>query len=85
MFQGMGITNQRRAMIKIAKRIIIEETKMGFLLKKLNRVMINPEISRRIEDKNIKRVETKKTIQSVTEIYLFSGFIFLLLTVQITL
>lgn len=63
----------------------MEETKKGFLLKRLNKPMINPETRRSIEDKNIKRVETKKTIQSVAEIYLFSGFIFLLLTVQIAL
>ena len=62
-------------MIKIAETMIIEETKTGFFFKRLNKLIINPDISKSIEDKNIKRVETKKTTQSVMVIYFRSDFI----------
>lgn len=69
------MTHQRTTMLKIAKTTIMEETKTGFLLKRLNKLTTNPDISRSIEDKNIKRVETKKIIQSVMVIYFRSDFI----------
>jgi len=51
------------------------KTKRGLFLTKRKKVKITEKMTRNTEERNIKKEETKKAIQSFMVVYLYSDFI----------